>query len=198
MTLPRGPATPRGPIGIIQQQMRERHVETLKLRMPVVIIKSRDEDNKPITTYHDQEIHIFSDPRSNESLLAPAQLNDSEAIHNLLMHQYGEYDDPTNNPKPDSPRKFSGPCQTSRRSVPYVEGGPAPADDYNDIWDVIIPGGVPDTVVVSQVAFILPDLPTLFLPDGLRRVYTITHIAQDRLKYVARLTTEVYGLRREP
>ena len=84
--------------------------------------------------------------------------------------------------------------------MPYVEGGPAPADDYNDIWDVVIPGGVDDTVRVSQVAIILrrtSPVPDALTPDplNLRPVYTITAIGQDRLKYIARITMVAYGLR---
>ena len=170
MTLP---VFPPGAIGIIQKRMRDRHVASLKSRMPAI-------DNGEPT--NEQTIYIQSDPRSNESNLDPRELNDSEAIYALMDDRREERDNVF--------YKFDARCQVSRRSVPYVEGGPAPADDYNDIWDVIIPGGVPDTVVVSQVAIIRPD------PDGLKRVYTITHIAQDRLKYIARLTTEVYGLRK--
>ena len=166
--VPRG-GLPRGPTFDIIERTRQRHILTLRNRMPNMI-------------------DIQSDPRSNEADLKPSQLNDSEAMHELIEGRILT-----------SPfHKFQGRCQVSRRSVPYVEGGPAPADDYNDIWDVIIPGGVPDEVVVSQVALIGPDLFTELSPNGLRRVYTITHIAQDRLRYIARLTMEVYGLRRGP
>ena len=155
------PAFPPGAIGSIQKQMQARHVQTLKKRMPNMIT-------------------IQSDPRSTESDLDASELNDAKALYMLIR------DRNTNNDFP----KFVAPCQVSRRSVPYVEGGPAPADDYNDIWDVIIPGGVPGTVVVSQVALIFPDT------EELERVYTINAIAQDRLKYVARLTMVQYGLRK--
>ena len=162
----------RGPAGKIQQLMRDRHVATLKLRMPVI-----DE--------RDQEIVIQSNPRSTESDLDASELNDAESLYMLIEGR--RHDDKIYN-------KFDGSCQVSRRSVPYVEGGPAPADDYNNIWDVIIPGGVPDEVVVGQVALIFPDLDTPLSLNGLRRVYTINAIAQDRLKYVARLTMVEYGL----
>ena len=91
-------------------------------------------------------------------------------------------------------------CQVSRRSVPYVEGGPAPADDYNDIWDVVVPGGVDDTVRVSPAAILLQRSelrssgePLLVQDPLLDSVYTITAIGQDRLKYIARITMVAYG-----
>ena len=124
-------------------------------------------------------IHILSDPLLLEEELNPLQLNDATAIYDRIKERVAVFD-----------TYFSGKCQVSRQSRPYMEAGAAPADDANDIWDVVIPGGVPDDVRVASVAIIDDD------PLLLRRVYTITHIGQDRLKYIARLTMEDYGLRR--
>ena len=139
-------------------------------------------------------IRIRPDPRTNEKVFDESGLNDSEAIYELMEG------DPWLGSDGNLVREFQAPCQVSRRSVPYVEGGPAPADDYNDIWDVVIPGGVDDTVRVSQVAIILrrtSPVPDALTPDplNLRPVYTITAIGQDRLKYIARITMVAYGLR---
>ena len=143
-------------------------------------------------------ILIRHDPRANEKLFKAGELNDSVAIYELMEFGWPEKD-------PDSSQTFVGECEVSRRSVPYVEGGPAPADDYNDIWDVVIPGGVMNNVRVSQVAILLPNenLPTevqtlLALRDPElilgESVYSITAIGQDRQKYIARITMVQYGL----
>ena len=124
-------------------------------------------------------IRIRRDPLIHEADLLASELNDAKSIFAII-------DDADINDPDEVP--FRGRCEVSRRSVPYVEGGPAPADDYNDIWDVIIPGGVPDIVRVSQVA--------ILETDSVERVYTITAIGQDRLKYLARLTMVDYGLRK--
>ena len=124
-------------------------------------------------------IHILSDPLLLEEELHPLQLNDATAIWDRIQNRVLAGD-----------TSWSTACQVSRQSRPYMEAGAAPADDANDIWDVVIPGGVPDVVRVANVAIIDSD------PEPLRRVYTIIHIGQDRLKYIARLTMEDYGLRR--
>ena len=124
-------------------------------------------------------IHILSDPLLLEEELHPLQLNDATAIWARIKY-FVDLEETS----------FSGKCQVSRQSRPYMEAGAAPADDANDIWDVVIPGGVPDVVRVANVAVIEND------DEELRRVYTIIHIGQDRLSYIARLTMEDYGLRR--
>ena len=140
-------------------------------------------------------IQIRHDPRTNEGNFEEGELNDSVAIYELMERGW-------ENAAGEDSETYSGPCEVSRRSVPYVEGGPAPADDYNDIWDVVVPGGVLDTVRVSQAAILLqrhdlpPDLRDIRTPENLlRSVYTITAIGQDRLKYIARITMVAYGLR---
>ena len=170
---------PLGPAFDIIGKMRQRHVDSLRNRMP-------------------NKIGILSDPLLNEADLDPLKLNDATAIYDRIKEVEGDYqalieeyillglDLAEIGLSPID----SYQCQVSRRSVPYVEGGPAPADDYSDIWDVIIPGGVDDEVRVSKVAIVRED------NDSLKRVYTITAVAQDRLKYIARLTMEDYGLRR--
>ena len=139
-------------------------------------------------------ILIRHDPRANERFFDPKKLNDSNAIYDLMENAWGDTEE-----EKEATETARKPCQVSRRSVPYVEGGPAPADDYNDIWDVVVPGGVPDEVRVSQVAILQrrADLVGVVqLDEPLRTVYSITAIGQDRLKYIARITMVVYGLRK--
>ena len=157
-----------GPVTGIVNWAQARHVSMLKARMPYIIT-------------------ILSDPLLDEEDLDPRKLNDANAIYERI--QYLLLAERSLGPDSAFPL-YHYACDASRRSVPYVEGGPAPADDYSDIWDVIIPGGVNDDIRVSKVAIIEEDDPEL------KRVYTITGIGQDRLKYIARLTMEDYGLRR--
>ena len=137
------------------------------------------------------QIWIRPDPRTYEKNFRASELKDSVSIYDLMEN--GWQDD-----EGEDVGLFMKPCEVSRRSVPYVEGGPAPADDYNDIWDVVIPGGVDDTVRVSQAAILLqrsePEYPST-PPGPPNFVYTITAIGQDRLKYIARITMVAYGLR---
>ena len=162
---------PKGPVLTIREAMQKRHTETLKARMP-------------------NDIFILSDPLLKEEELDPRDLNDATAIYDRIISIKGLYDAAITLGI-NRPEAYPYQCQVSRRSVPYVEGGPAPADDYSDIWDVIIPGGVDDAVRVSKVAIVEQDHLL-----GLKRVYTITGVGQDHLKYIARLTMEDYGLRR--
>ena len=137
-------------------------------------------------------ILIRHDPRANEKLFDEKILNDSKAIYELMEDGWEDDDG-------EDSLTHRGPCEVSRRSVPYVEGGPAPADDYNDIWDVVVPGGVDDVVRVSQVAILQQRaifVGKLPLDPLLETVYSITAIGQDRLKYIARITMVAYGLRK--
>ena len=86
-------------------------------------------------------------------------------------------------------------CNVSRSARAHIESGSMPPDEDVDMWDVVVPGGVPDTVRASNLAIVFPQSQSQD-PELMYRVYTITNINQDYLKVIARLTMQLYGVRR--
>ena len=82
-------------------------------------------------------------------------------------------------------------CNVSRGSRAHIESGSMPPDEDVDVWDVVIPGDLVGGIRASHLAVVFP-------PDDSDpyRVFTITNINQDYLKVIARLTMQLYGVRR--
>ena len=85
-------------------------------------------------------------------------------------------------------------CTATRNSRPHVQGGFAPSDEHTDTWDAIIPGGVPASVKVGDVARLVD---TLGIGEVIEdKVFTIRNIEQDWIAYIARFQMAEYSVRR--
>ena len=101
--------------------------------------------------------------------------NDSRAVSNYLWNEYVN----------GRARTFR--CEVARGSTPARQGGRQPADEPHETLTCTIPGEIPFSVKVTDVALLLEE------PEGI--VYTIINLSVDRIGYFSYLTMEEFGHR---
>ena len=101
--------------------------------------------------------------------------NDSQAVTNFIWNEYL------------NGRSRNYPCEIARRGNLARQGGAQPTDEPHAVLSVSVPGEIPFSVKISDVA--------ILLEEPQQRIYTIIRISADRLSYMTTIEMEEFAHR---